>query len=692
MKKKIVGVIALLLSLTCFSSCLVEDNSGQTNDGDSYYKLDYYDELNEEIGYNTSLFYQNNHTAIGPDPSVIYGKGEDGKDYFYVYPTGNQHSIYAYRSTDMSNWKGVGLVFKPETNSWAQSAMWAPDVIYDPEADDGQGGKGLYYLFFTASDSVRNANKQLYFENREERETYMSIKDEVFALDDTAAIEKLLKVNALCTEYGVENVEQVDYALSLYEANKKEVEARTDISTAEKQRQIGELAKDTILSIRTADMHTLNAGGDLYAGMLATSKTLDGPFVQYTNDGEDGNREISIREPFLTHEDLYEVLSEKYVIDSGLNIVDMHPFVDPETGDKYMYFNSNALAPHTIFSVAEIYVVKVGDKDSRWTDDWQWDTVKQLTRTGYVDMGENENPKATDQSSDLGESDINEGPYVIYNEENGKYYLTLSKGRWKSKGYAVLQAVSDSPMGPFKKFSEAEGGILLQSETNWTHVTGPGHHSLIEYNGKTYIVYHTHINADASGDRAIAMDEVKWIKNQNGDWIMYCNGATKSPQFKLDSGYENIVNKATVSVNNGSGENKASLTDGLISATSKLAFVKEFTAKKGVTTITLDFGVYRTVRGLMVYNSREYEKAFKGIRRIEFDFTGEKDGQTVKGTAYIDNLKFNEKYFYELYGSTYILPGSAAIAEFEEMHVKTIRITFDVQTPINVSEIVVIGQ
>ena len=424
--------------------------------------------------------------------------------------------------------------------------------------------------------------------------------------------------------------------------------------------------------------------------LALAEKYFDLMYSIYTNDGSNGEREISISEPFLAHEDLYEELSKKYYIDTSLNIVDMHPYVDPVTGDKYMYFNSNALAPHTLYSVAEIFVVKVGDKDSRWTDDWQWETVKQLTRTGYVDMGENENAQKTDQLSDLGETDINEGPYVIYNETNGKYYLTISKGRWQSSGYSVIQAIGDSPMGPFKKFSRKEGGILLQTETHWDHVVGPGHHSLIKHKGKTYIVYHQHVNKDASGDRAISMDEIKWIQNQNGEWIMYCNGATKSPQLRLDCGYSNIADKATVSVSKDANGTKASLTDGLISATSELDFVKEFTAT-GNTVITLDFGEYRTVRGLMIYNSREYEKAFNSVRRIEFDFTGTKDGQKVTGTAYIDNLAFNQNYFYELYGSTYIRPGTAAIAEFEEMHVKSIRIIVSSKT-VNVSEIVVIGK
>ena len=701
MNKRFLKLGSLLVAIVMLSSCSTkgsDSNSSSTPPvvSDNYYKLTYYDQLNESTGYNTDLFYQNNNTESGADPSVIYGKGNDGKEYFYVFPTGTNYSIYGYRSTDMSNWKGVGTVFLPESKSWAQSMLWAPDVIYDADADDGQGGKGLYYMFFTASDAVRSQNNSLYFDNREDRATYMALKDQIHAQDGSGLISELnytgsasAKATELCSKYSIADKSTVTYELGLYKANKQREENRNDITDGQKQANILSHARAAMLAIRSADVHKLN-GGNVYAGMVATAKTLDGPFVQYVNDGSNGERKLSISEPFLAHEDIYEHLAKKYDISTSLNVVDMHPYVDPVTGDKYMYFNSSALAPHTLYSVAEIFVVKVGDKNSRWTDDWQWDTVKQLTRTGYVDMGENENAKRDDPMTDLGETDINEGPYVIYNENNGKYYLTISKGRWQSSGYSVIQAIGDSPMGPFKKLSRKEGGIIIQTETHWDHVVGPGHHSLIQHNGKTYIVYHQHINKDASGDRAISMDEIKWIKNQNGEWIMYCNGVTKSPQLRLDCGYRNIADKATVSVSNDANGTKASLTDGLISATSELDFVKEFTATAN-TVISLDFGGYRSVRGLMIYNSREYEKAFTSVRRIEFDFTGTKDGQKVTGTAYIDNLAFNQEYFYDLYGTTYIRPGTAAIAEFEEMHVKSIRIIVSSKT-VNVSEIVVIGR
>lgn len=699
MRKKIISVVSVILSATLLCSC--GGVNEKTENNDSYYKLAYYDENDTELGYNNYLFYQNNYKDVGPDPSVVYGKGNDGKNHFYIFPTSTNWSFYAYRSDDMSNLQGVGTVFVPEDESWLganwttekAANMWAPDVIYDPDADDGQGGKGLYYMFFTGTDYVRCKQGEWFFDNRTERESYQKMLADAEEMTDDAAIAALdydnedanafaAKVDALCTEYGISNRNEADYLLSLYVAEK------ADAATKE---EIADLARKTIVSIRSADMNKLNSSSNnVLSACVLTSKTLEGPFVQYTNDGLDGNRKIDITQPFLSHEDVYETLSEKYSISGGLLFVDLHAFVDPVTGDKYMYFNSNALAPHSVSSYGEIFVIKVGDKNSRWTDDWQWDTVKQVTRTGYFDMGENENSKITDERSDLGEEHINEGAYVIYNSDNGKYYLTMSKGSYTNNSYAVIQAVGDSPMGPFRKVSRADGGLLLQSETNWKHVTGPGHHSFIEYDGQLYIVYHTQDTPAGNGNRVIAMDAVNYVSNDGGQIVLYANGPSSTPQPRVDNDYRNIADKAEITADNESSTD--CLKDGIIDCSHETDFVKNFVAESGVTTIKLSFGDYRTVRALMIYNSKDYETAFDCIRRIEFDFLSEKDGETVKGTAYIDNLQFNQSYFYELYGEKYILPAAAAIAEFEDIYVKEIRIVLNVRKTVKISEIAVLGK
>lgn len=691
--RRLVAVLALISLVVGCVGC------GDSSANRDLYSISYYDETDTDIGYNGELFYVNDSKYGGADPSVAYGKSSDGEEYFYVFPTSTNVDFFAYRSKDMANWQGIGTVFTPESKSWVHSSMWAPDVVYDADADDGQGGKGLYYFFFTgANDYLSKYYDSAYFDSRDIQSAYLEKRTEIYSMTDTDAADLIARKNGesveqkaveLAEKYNVPESSDISNAISFYEAN---------IFNESDQKVIGQYAKEALLKISASNVNKLY--GTNLAGCIATAKTLDGPFVQYTNDGSNGERVLTIEDPFFSHEDIYEaLLNNGYDVAQGLPIVDLMPFVD-KNGDKYIYFNTKPLSPSDISAHMEIYVIKVGDKNSRWTDDWEWDTITQLTRTGYVDMGNGE-PKVSDQKSDIPENYLNEGAYVIYNENNGKYYLTMSFGHYNKRDYSVVQAIGDSPMGPFKKVSRADGGIVVQAEATWPDIAGPGHHSFMEYDGKIYMVYHKHMNSTYyNGSRVLAMDEVKFVKNGKGEEVLYLNGPTLSeqPLVGLETQYRNIAQESEVTAVSGkkkySSSETAALNDGLLSVSSEVDFIKEFTVNGGKrTTITLNFDDYRTVRAIMIYNSRLYEKAFDNIRRIEMDFKGEKDGKVVEATAYIDNLKFNsDKYIYDLYGYNYIQPGAAAVAEFAELEVKTIRIILDTDKEVNISEIYVLGK
>ncbi len=76
-----------------------------------------------------------------------------------------------------------------------------------------------------------------------------------------------------------------------------------------------------------------------------------------------------------------------------------------------------------------------------------------------------------------------EGPFVF--KRNGKYYFMWSEGGWTGPDYSVAYAISDSPLGPFRRI-----GKILQQDP--MIATGAGHHSVISVPGKDkyYIVYH----------------------------------------------------------------------------------------------------------------------------------------------------------------------------------------------------------
>ncbi len=87
-------------------------------------------------------------------------------------------------------------------------------------------------------------------------------------------------------------------------------------------------------------------------------------------------------------------------------------------------------------------------------------TFKEITPEGYV-----------------------EGPFMF--RKDGKYYFMWSEGGWTGPNYKVAYAISDSPVGPFKR-------VATVLEQDAAVATGAGHHSVIhnEKADQWYIVYH----------------------------------------------------------------------------------------------------------------------------------------------------------------------------------------------------------
>ena len=340
--------------------------------------------------------------------------------------------------------------------------------------------------------------------------------------------------------------------------------------------------------------------------------------------------------------------------------------------------------------------------------DWQtpdYSTLTRLTCVGYLDTDKTE--VAPYESN----SPRNEGPHMyVRKHEDGTatYHLTTSVNRMND--YSVVQAISDNPLGPYRKLTEEEGGILLANDhMTWDHIKGPGHHCFVQAGEELLIVYHQQEDR-LLGDswiRTLAMDRISFVKNSNGQEVMVTNGPTWSlqPQLEIASQYKNIAPEAKVKASN--GENVKALTDEVLSIYKGVNFVKEFETKKD-TTITITFDEYREVTGLMVYNSKWFEKAFMYIDRVEFDFKNEDVPQGA--TADIKNLEFDWQSYVQN-NRIDMRPGGSAVAVFAPMQVKEIRIIFKLpadridelqilddegyvvdQKAVAVSEIVVLGK
>ena len=125
-------------------------------------------------------------------------------------------------------------------------------------------------------------------------------------------------------------------------------------------------------------------------------------------------------------------------------------------------------------------------------------------------------------------------------ERNGKYILMYSAGDCRLSSYAVHYAYGDSPTGPF---TSGANNPLLKTNEDGT-IDSPGHHSVIEIEGKTYILYHRHDNPHSSGGefRQVCMDELVFANDTTIEKI----NASHTGIQKFKSAYNNIALGATV--------------------------------------------------------------------------------------------------------------------------------------------------
>ena len=589
----------------------------------------------EKSDYNKNLFYRNDKKANGPDPFVLDNTTRDG--YYYLY--GTENSMYCYRSKDLMEWEPVGNALdnmgwaKPGQTSEVRRATWKD--IWAPEViydpDDGR-----YYMFFSATpeaETIKAGNGV-----KDGNGGYMLM----VAVSDRPDRDFQLvnfKDPASC---GAENIHTFN----------------------------------TTPGKKDADGNVMDAYPHYYAKYLLFDPADYNAFV---DEGMGGN------------------LSAKR--GGYIGGIDPHPYVD-ENGDKYLFWVDN-----TSDNLIEkgIHSNRIcGVKMENWLKpDWSTATIIMCHKFYTVeDWKAAQAGQAVETVPYEPRNRINEGPFVV--KHNGLYYMTFSVGSYADSSYQVGQAVSDNILGPYRKLTEAEGGVLISGNTSGSQeISGTGHHSFITAGENMYIVYHRHNDIVAAGSaRNPAIDEIKWItvkdKDGNDLDVMYSNGptCTVQPRIEAFAEYVNIADEATVS----GSEDAAHLTDGLLSIYKYadpdfIQHVQETTITK-TTTFTFDFEQARKVRAVMVYNSKLENMAFHNIAAVEF--ICEEEGKEV--VRYINDIKFSPEYFQanDYDGSLYyITSGAAAYAEFDELNVKSVKITVEVpegQESVGISEIRILGK
>ena len=628
------GKWAIALACTLIASTAVLASCGGEVDETQYEIANYQGQLQEgqtKSDYNKSLFYRNDRVADGADPFVLDNTSRDG--YYYMYTTDGSFSTF--RSKNLTDWEKVGnaldnLHFDANGNPslarrLSSKDLWAPEVVYDAEADNGEG---LYYLFFSATPERDNS---------------------VVGGGGVIACSPTYMPYVAVSKYAYKDFQFVDF-------------------------------KDAD-SCGQENVHTFNQEQGL--------------------EDEDGNVKDAFPDYFARYVFLEPGKYYEFCKSAGVNLdlrssymgkyvgaIDPHPY--EINGKKYMYW---------VVDCGQNGII--GMEMENWLKP-KWETAKLLTMSRYytvADYMEALDGNEVETVSYENEGNIiNEG--MCMTEHNGKYYLTFSVNDYANNSYQVCQAVADSPLGDFRKLRAEEGAVLLSAGLQGSQeISGTGHHSFVTVNGTMYIVYHRHNSfTTMGGARNPAVDEVTWItvkdKSGNNLDVMYANGPTSTVQPAIGGEYKNIAREATVS----GADNASYLNDGLLSLYMQqnatfIENVKE-TLITAETTFTLDFETARSVRAVMVYNSKNAETIFKSVKRIEL--VCEENGVDV--VYFIKDLEFSKEYYKadDLYGNAYyVTPGSCVYAEFDELKVKSIRVTVDLpegQESVGISEIRVLGK
>ena len=112
-----------------------------------------------------------------------------------------------------------------------------------------------------------------------------------------------------------------------------------------------------------------------------------------------------------------------------------------------------------------------------------------------------------------------EGPFVL--KHGSEYHISYSTNGFESPDYCISGAVSNSPLGEYKKYEK--NPVLKRNE----YVQGVGHHSFTtSKDGKELIcAYHIHNNKENVEPRLVCIDKAEFV-----DGVLKINGPTMEVQ------------------------------------------------------------------------------------------------------------------------------------------------------------------
>ena len=356
--------------------------------------------------------------------------------------------------------------------------------------------------------------------------------------------------------------------------------------------------------------------------------------------------------------------------DCGIfSVIDASPFLDDD-GQLYLYFNKHTDSNPKTPSLQGVWGMKM--KDFVTPD---YSTLTLICSPGVVSaeggLSEDGKPEVMSRGSaySFSEGSVNEGPFMV--KHDGTYYMTYSANGYSSPSYSVHQAISDDPLEGFVKPQTTDGNPVLLSSN--AYVAGTGHHSIVKAGDDYMIVYARMGNPSnyAMGwIRMVGIDEILFTQNAAGQTVMTSNGPsyTLQPLPSAISGYSNVAKTAQITVSDGEGAEY--LNDGIIPYYS-FSENRTFSGKAG-TQITLSWQTAVSLSSIMVYNTDNYDNAFKNIESVRIYFAQTPDWASRDYLfGVMENVEFPSDYLVD--GT--LMQGAAAVMCFEEVKVSRIVIT-----------------
>lgn len=172
---------------------------------------------------------------------------------------------------------------------------------------------------------------------------------------------------------------------------------------------------------------------------------------------------------------------------------------------------------------AEVFVDDDGKSYLYWGSGWGWINGRCWVAELNPDMA-----SFATRRKEITPERYFEGPFMI--KHDGTYYLTYSEGKTIEDSYEVRYATSNSPFGPFKQ--AVNSPILTKDEG--LKVYGPGHHTIVKFNGQHFILYHKHRLPFVSGTayRQISMNPLYFDTQAKQINTIVPGPTTKIPQLK----------------------------------------------------------------------------------------------------------------------------------------------------------------